>query len=48
MSTEYSHWPDPKFEQGRGLKVLVAFWILLGLVLTITFFVLRYIFPHHE
>jgi Ca2+/Na+ antiporter len=35
------------FEQGRGLKVLVAFCILAALVLTITPFILPFIFPRH-
>jgi len=34
-----------KFEQGRGLTVLVGFCILVSLVLTITPFVLLFIFP---
>jgi hypothetical protein len=36
-----------EFEQGRGLKVLVAFCILVAIVLTITPFLLPYIFPRH-
>ena len=35
-----------EFEQGRGMKVLVAFCILVAMVLTITPFVLPIIFPH--
>jgi hypothetical protein len=36
-----------EFEQGRGLKVLVAFCIFAAAVLTITPFLLPLIFPHH-
>jgi len=36
-----------EFEQGRGLKVLVAFCIVMAVVLTITPFILPYIFPGH-
>ena len=35
------------FEQGRGLKMLVAFCIFAAAILTVTPFVLPYIFPHH-
>jgi hypothetical protein len=36
-----------EFEQGRGLKVLVAFCVLVALILVITPFLLPFIFPHH-
>ena len=36
-----------EFEQGRGLKLLVAFCIFAALVLTITPFILPFIFPRH-
>jgi len=37
-----------EFEQGTGMKVLVAFCILAALVLTITPFVLAFISSHHR
>jgi hypothetical protein len=36
-----------QFEQGRGLKVLVAFCVLVAVILTIAPFILRVIFPRH-
>jgi len=36
-----------EFEQGRGLKVLVALCILVAMVLTITPFILLFLFPRH-
>ena len=35
-------------EQGRGLKVLVAIGIIFALVLTITPFILPFLFPPHR
>jgi hypothetical protein len=36
-----------EFEQGRGLKVLVAFCILAAAILTFTPFILTFIFARH-
>jgi hypothetical protein len=36
-----------KFEQGRGLKILVAFCIVMAVILTVTPFILPLIFSRH-